>query len=48
MVRQWSLRSTDKGIDVAELAKRHGGGGHKQAAGFEEDQSTADIDRRLP
>lgn len=34
--RQWSLRSRNGGIDVAELAQAHGGGGHKQAAGFEE------------
>jgi len=31
----FSLRSTDKGIDVGEIAKRQGGGGHKNAAGFE-------------
>lgn len=31
----WSLRSRGvDGIDVSEIAKRHGGGGHKQAAGF--------------
>ena len=35
--RQWSLRSRDGGINVAEIAKLHGGGGHPQAAGFEED-----------
>lgn len=34
--RQWSLRSRDGGADVSEIAKRHGGGGHAQAAGFEE------------
>jgi oligoribonuclease NrnB/cAMP/cGMP phosphodiesterase (DHH superfamily) len=34
--RQWSLRSRDGGIDVAEIAKKHGGGGHRNAAGFEE------------
>ncbi len=34
--RQWSLRSRDGGIDVSEIAKRHGGGGHRNAAGFEE------------
>lgn len=33
--RQWSLRSTDAGIDVSEIAKQFGGGGHKHAAGFE-------------
>lgn len=33
----WSLRSRGgTGIDVSEIAKRHGGGGHKNAAGFEE------------
>jgi oligoribonuclease NrnB/cAMP/cGMP phosphodiesterase (DHH superfamily) len=30
----FSLRSTDDGIDVSEVAKQYGGGGHKHAAGF--------------
>lgn len=34
--RQWSLRSTDDGVDVSAIAKQHGGGGHRNAAGFEE------------
>lgn len=34
--RQWSLRSTAEGLNVAEIAKQYGGGGHAQAAGFEE------------
>lgn len=34
--RQWSLRSAPDGVDVSEIAKAHGGGGHKHAAGFEE------------
>lgn len=34
--RQWSLRSRDGGIDVSEIAKSFGGGGHRNAAGFEE------------
>lgn len=34
--RQWSLRSTDDGADVSEIAKAHGGGGHTHAAGFEQ------------
>lgn len=34
--RQWSLRSTAEGVDVSEIAKARGGGGHRQAAGFEE------------
>lgn len=32
----WSLRSTPGGVDVSEIAKWHGGGGHRNAAGFEE------------
>jgi len=35
--RQWSLRSAPDGIDVSEIAKAHGGGGHKHAAGFEQE-----------
>lgn len=34
--KQWSLRSRDGGLDVSEIARRHGGGGHRNAAGFEE------------
>ncbi len=34
--RQWSLRSREDGVDVSEIAKRYGGGGHAQAAGFEQ------------
>ncbi len=34
--RQWSLRSTDDGIDVSAIAKAHGGGGQPHAAGYEE------------
>lgn len=32
--RVFSLRSTDEGVDVAEIAKIYGGGGHRNAAGF--------------
>lgn len=32
--RVFSLRSTDDGMDVSEIAKAYGGGGHKHAAGF--------------
>lgn len=35
-VRRWSLRSAKDGIDVSEIAKLYGGGGHKHAAGFRE------------
>lgn len=34
--RQWSLRSDENGVDVSEIAKLHGGGGHAHAAGFEQ------------
>lgn len=34
--RIWSLRSRDGGVDVSAIAKAHGGGGHKNAAGFQE------------
>lgn len=37
---QYSLRSTDEGVDVSSIAKRHGGGGHRNAAGF--------ADRAMP
>lgn len=37
--RQYSLRSRDGGVDVSEIAKAHGGGGHRNAAGFEESLS---------
>lgn len=33
--RVWSLRSTNEGIDVSDVAKRYGGGGHRNAAGYE-------------
>lgn len=32
--RVFSLRSTDEGVDVSEIAKQYGGGGHRNAAGF--------------
>jgi uncharacterized protein len=32
---QWSLRSEDGRMDVSEIAKRSGGGGHRNAAGFQ-------------
>jgi oligoribonuclease NrnB/cAMP/cGMP phosphodiesterase (DHH superfamily) len=32
--RVFSLRSQDGGLDVAEIAKQYGGGGHKNASGF--------------
>jgi len=32
--RVFSLRSTDEGMDVSEIAKQYGGGGHAHASGF--------------
>lgn len=32
--RCFSLRSTDAGMDVSEIAKQYGGGGHRNASGF--------------
>lgn len=32
--RRWSLRSCEEGINVADIATRYGGGGHRNAAGF--------------
>jgi hypothetical protein len=32
--RVFSLRSSDEGVDVSEVAKQYGGGGHRNAAGF--------------
>ena len=35
--RKVSLRSSDGDIDVSAIARDHGGGGHKRAAGFSTD-----------
>lgn len=40
--RVFSLRSSDDGVDVSEIAKEYGGGGHKHAAGFK-----IDFDRAM-
>lgn len=32
--RVFSLRSTEEGLDVSEIAKQYGGGGHRNASGF--------------
>ena len=39
--RVFSLRSTDEGIDVSEIAKQYGGGGHRNASGFRMDYTAA-------
>lgn len=42
--RRYSLRSDgDAGIDVSEIAKAYGGGGHRNAAGFTRPATTATI-----
>lgn len=38
--RKVSLRSSGGDIDVSAIARRHGGGGHKRAAGFSTDLET--------
>jgi nanoRNase/pAp phosphatase (c-di-AMP/oligoRNAs hydrolase) len=32
--RVFGLRAADDGVDVSEIAKEYGGGGHAKAAGF--------------
>jgi phosphoesterase RecJ-like protein len=41
--RKVSLRSTDGSVDVSLIARKHGGGGHPQAAGFGTDMEYAEI-----
>jgi len=41
--RKVSLRSASAAIDVSAIARRSGGGGHRQAAGFSSDGSFAEI-----
>jgi bifunctional oligoribonuclease and PAP phosphatase NrnA len=41
--RRVSLRTNDEGIDVSAIARKGGGGGHKQAAGFSSEASVDEI-----
>lgn len=41
--RVFSLRSTDEGVDVSEIAKQYGGGGHRNAAGFTVSRAIAET-----
>jgi bifunctional oligoribonuclease and PAP phosphatase NrnA len=41
--RKVSLRSTNADIDVSAIARRHGGGGHRAAAGFSTDLSYPEL-----
>lgn len=43
--RKVSLRSSDGTVDVSAIARIHGGGGHKRAAGFSTD---LDLDELVP
>jgi phosphoesterase RecJ-like protein len=46
-VRKVSLRSTDGRVDVSRIARGHGGGGHRQAAGFSTELPVEDLVERL-
>ncbi len=41
--RRVSLRTTEEGLDVSVIARKSGGGGHRQAAGFPSDASVPEI-----
>jgi bifunctional oligoribonuclease and PAP phosphatase NrnA len=41
--RKVSLRSSDGEVDVSAIARKHGGGGHKRAAGFSTDLGVDDV-----
>ena len=41
--RKVSLRSTDGAVDVSAIARVHGGGGHRRAAGFGTDMPYAEL-----
>jgi bifunctional oligoribonuclease and PAP phosphatase NrnA len=41
--RRVSLRTTEAGLDVSAIARKSGGGGHRQAAGFSSESSVDEI-----
>jgi phosphoesterase RecJ-like protein len=41
--RKASLRSSDGAVDVSAIARKHGGGGHKRAAGFSTDLGLEEL-----
>jgi bifunctional oligoribonuclease and PAP phosphatase NrnA len=41
--RKVSLRSSEGDVDVSAIARKHGGGGHKRAAGFSTDLELEDL-----
>jgi bifunctional oligoribonuclease and PAP phosphatase NrnA len=46
-VRKVSLRATDGSVDVSRIARAHGGGGHRQAAGFSTELPVEELVQRL-
>ena len=42
-LRRISLRTTEEDLDVSAIARKSGGGGHKQAAGFPSEDSVDEI-----
>jgi bifunctional oligoribonuclease and PAP phosphatase NrnA len=45
--RKVSLRATDDRVDVSQIARGFGGGGHRQAAGFTTDMELGELIERL-
>jgi phosphoesterase RecJ-like protein len=46
-IRKVSLRATDGSVDVSRIARAHGGGGHRQAAGFSTELPVEELVERL-
>lgn len=46
--RTFSLRSADDGLDVSDIAKMFGGGGHARAAGFFVKNDNPEIEELIP
>jgi phosphoesterase RecJ-like protein len=46
-LRKASLRATDGRVDVSAIARAHGGGGHRQAAGFTTELGLDELVERL-
>jgi phosphoesterase RecJ-like protein len=42
-MRKVSLRATDDRVDVSRIARDHGGGGHRRAAGFSTQSSVPEL-----
>ena len=45
--RKVSLRATDDRVDVSQIARRFGGGGHRQAAGFTTETELHEVVKQL-